>query len=961
MAEGVAFDRGSFMASDMSPAPAPSEEPRAATAKRRGVVELLFAPADALLGRLRTPQRLVLVALLCAGVVAACWYVVGGELARTATLVQTERLAHQYRHALVVLTGRLHHYEALLAAGDDPDRSLKDAVAAERQQIDALVATIGELDAQVAPTLTTTPKWLAITRAWETAKAGSGPAGARRGRALDPALDEGVEALTAYLRDAPALAEAGVLQTARGIEMLLMAIGRATDEISEAQSVLAGAAPRGVLNADERARLTRLTASVRSATERFDRNAQGLLQENPALRDQIGGLVLDFFIATHRFLDVVEQQVLKRGNVSPATAHAAAAGAVDAALRLRDAPSVLADDALATRQASVLLNRWLTGVALAMAVLLVVYTLFAFHRSVSGTIASLQRVAQRMPRLREEYARAREETARAVAAEARLRDSEERFRSAFDNAPIGVALVSPTGKFLQVNRSFCAILGYAADELLGLGFQQITHPDDVGQDLLQQQQMLAGELTHCQLEKRYVHKAGHPVWVLRSVSIVRDANEVPLHFIAQVEDISQRKAAEAEMQRAKEAAEDANRAKSEFLASMSHELRTPMNGVIGMAGLLLDTDLSSEQHEYAETVRDSAEALLTIVNDILDFSKIEAGRIDLERVDFDVRSTVDDVLDLLAGQAGGKGLRLTADIAPDVPAVVRGDPGRVRQILLNLIGNAVKFTERGAVTVHVSSAASDDNAAAERIPVRFAVHDSGIGISAEAQRRLFQSFSQADASTTRKYGGTGLGLAISKRLAELMGGTIGVESVVGQGSTFWFTVAFEPPATDQRPAVRSRPQRRESSAAGTDDMLPSSRVLVAEDNAVNQKLTVRMLEKLGYRADVVANGIEAVDAIGRISYALILMDCHMPEMDGFQATAEIRRRQGTTRHTPIIALTASAMQGDREVCLAAGMDDYLSKPVKLDDLGDCLQRWLTTGREANTPASPPSHLAGVAA
>ncbi|MCK6555162.1 ATP-binding protein [Candidatus Binatia bacterium] len=984
MADAGALDRGVGMAFEVLPARNPAESRRALRTSGRGVVDSLFAPADAVLGRLRTPQRLALVALLCVGAVVTCWSLVASELARTASRVDSERLANEYSRALVVLVGRLDHYETLLALRRSGDGPVLDAIAAEQREIDRLMATIGALDARANERLGTAPKWQAIVRAWKTAQADVPPAGTgRRGQESVPvrgkgaatAVDKQAAALLAYLRDAPALAEAGVLQTAQGVEMLLAAIGRAPSQIGDAQAVLAGARARGALGADERARLVRLTASIRSAADRFDRNAQGLFQERPVLRDQIGALVLDFFIAAHQFLDVVEQQVLKSGDLSPANTHAVAAKAVEAAVRLRDAPAVLADGALAARQRTVALNHWLMGLALGGTALLLVYTLFAFHRSVNGTIASLQRVAQRLPHLNEEYARAREEKERAVAAEARLRDSEERFRSAFDNAPIGVALLSPTGKFLQVNRSLCSLLGYAPDELLGKSVNQITHRDDIDQDRLQQQQMLAGEIAHCRMEERYIDNAGEPVWVLRSVSLVRDANEVPMHFIVQVEDIGQRKAAEAEMQRAKEAAEAASRAKGDFLATMSHELRTPMNGIIGMAGLLLDTEMNSEQHEYAETVRDSAEALLTIVNDILDFSKIEAGRIELEHVDFDLRSTVDDVIDLLAGQARGKGLRLSASAAQGIPALVRGDPGRVRQILLNLIGNAVKFTNSGSVSVEVgvNPAASDRERPATKddqpppagdtprpaagVAIRFTVRDTGIGISPEAQQRLFQSFSQADASTTRKYGGTGLGLAISRRLAELMGGSVGVDSVVGKGSTFWFTVPFEPPANAQRPQAHSRPTRGERSdpIGTTTEALLSSRILVAEDNAVNQKLTVRMLEKLGYRADVVANGIEAVEAIGRISYALVLMDCHMPEMDGFQATAEIRRRQGTDRCIPIVALTASAMQGDRDICIAAGMDDYLSKPVRLADLDECLRRWLAASQtQASIPTPPPS-------
>jgi len=697
-----------------------------------------------------------------------------------------------------------------------------------------------------------------------------------------------------------------------------------------------------------------------------------------------------------------------------------------------------------------------------------------------------------------QYALLATEITRLKDAEAALRSSESFFRVLFDNSPVAAAIQGGDYRLQRVNAAAERLFGRDAGLLLGKDLVEFVHPDERPLQLEQRRTPLpVGEVT--EFERRMVRRDGQVLRARVHVAAMSGTGRERLYLLV-IEDVTDIRAGEQKLREAKETAEAASRAKSQFLANMSHEIRTPMNGVLGMTELLLGTPLSDKQRRFAEAVYRSGEGLLSIINDILDFSKIEAGKLELDACDFDLRTLVEDVFELLAARAAEKRVELACRIGPDVPAVVSGDPVRLRQVLTNLVGNAIKFTERGDVLVEVRAAPADGGGTLPLLQslhreaedrqlyrVDFEVRDTGIGIRPEVLGRLFTSFMQADQSMSRRYGGTGLGLAISRQLVELMGGTISAESDVGVGSVFRFDVLlaggaggrlaaaaptpllaerrvlvvednptnrgilesqlralgaqvalaehgahaldllrgaarvgerFDVAVVDMKmpvmdgltlvAAIRrepafgplavvmltslaganearlahetgvdvhlSKPVRQQELFNAVADALQArraaaalpaprgARVLLVEDNAVNQEVARVMLEDLGARVQLAANGRQALDALARDSFDLVLMDCQMPEMDGFEALRRMRdpaltpQLPAAARAVPVVALTANALAGDAERCRAAGFDDYLSKPVRQGQLAEALQRHAGT-RAAH--AAAPTAVASV--
>ena len=512
------------------------------------------------------------------------------------------------------------------------------------------------------------------------------------------------------------------------------------------------------------------------------------------------------------------------------------------------------------------------------------------------------------------------------------RENETRFTDLFETLQEGVYFCDSEGKLLDVNPAMVHMLGYShREELVGTTIGNLYFERPVDLFPIRQRTPFSSSVTR---EITLRRKDGQPVTCIDNSNTVGAPSGHMIRHQGTLVDITIRKQAEVELQMAKEAAEAANVAKSAFLAHISHEIRTPMNAVLGMTELALDTTLTEEQREYLTMVRDSGKTLLGLINDILDFSKIEAGKLDLEITDFSLRNSISEMVKIFGVRARQNGLELSSSVAPDVPDALLGDPGRLRQILSNLVDNAIKFTKQGGIALRIET----DLRTADEICVHFAVEDTGIGIPQDKQDLIFEAFSQADNSTTRKYGGTGLGLSISSRLVSMMGGKIWVESEANEGSVFHFTARFNLQKQTKRRLNRRVANSKSTPPYSHGDRRRKLHILLVEDNPINQLLTQRLIDKRGDTLVVAGSGREALALLEKQAFDLILMDIQMPEMSGIEVTAAIREKEkGTGQRIPIIATTASAMKEDKDRCLEVGMDAYLAKPIDKNALFEAME------------------------
>jgi PAS domain S-box-containing protein len=1078
-----------------------------------------FGPAVALLNRLTYPRKFVLIGLLSALPLGLVTFFLVSELNERIAFSSKEQLGNEYLRPLQKLSSDLRDHRGLTwARADHPEtaealRRVEERLQSDLQEVDAV-------DRRLGTELRTTPLWTAIKGKWRTWQ-GSAPTAAP----VDPAnrhtaLIAELIALTSEVGDQSNLILDPDLDTYYLMELTVNRLPLLTEQIGQAREFGSGLARSGSISELERFRLKNLASAIESQWETLNHHFDVVFRETrdhevsaslePALKRSVS--------ATNRFLERTAAGFGDESRTAVSADEFWQEGTET--LHELDGLYVLTSSALdrllQARVSGLAQRRSFVLAATLPCVLVVVYLFVAFYLAVMRTVAQLDAASQRLLNGQWGDVSGRVDThdelgqvtraigalgARLESEGTALRESEERMRLIVDHALDAVITMNSAGQIIGWNTQAESMFGWPRAEALGRSLAEtIVPPPHREAHTRGLQHFLAtgeGPVLNKRIEISAMHRDGHEFSSELTVCPARIGESYL--FSAFIRDITEQRRAKADLESARDAAEAANRSKSQFLTNMSHEIRTPMNGVLGMTELALGTDLTPEQREYLELAKTSANSLLTVINDILDFSKIEAGKLPLESLDFSLIDCLGDAIKALGIRAHQKGLELVGHISPDVPDMLIGDPGRLRQVVMNLASNAIKFTDDGEVVVRVRTESRD----ADSVRLRFSVADTGIGIAPDKLELIFRPFEQADGSTTRKFGGTGLGLTISSQLVELMGGRIWVESDPGHGSTFHFIIPFplssKPSSRAARqpsPALRGMPVliiednatnrgmliemlsqwhmqptatengrlalatmqlcsragqrfplvlidaempdmdgfavaeqiRRDPELAGATIMMltttgqvtdaercrqlgisayltkpvkqsdlfdvivnalgtsalesepthgrittgngdepqeavKSNRLLIllAEDNAVNQRVAVRLLQKQGHTVSVAENGREAVRRLEQERFDLVLMDVQMPEMDGLEATAVIRAcERQTGQHMPIIAMTAHAMAGDRERCLEAGMDGYVAKPIQpqllFDTINSVVAKFAATAaaqRANRAHATPP--------
>ncbi len=918
----------------------------------------LFRPAIALMDRLKYVQKFFLISLLFALPLTLLLYLLISEIDERIDFAHREIHGNAYLRPLRQLLEHIPQHGLLAYGYLSGSVSIRqDDLLSQSFQIEEDFKALGNVEARLGHLLSTRGRFAALKANWEDLQKRTPGLSASASHDLHAKLIADLRALISHVGDTSNLILDPDLDSYYLMDAMLLKLPEKQDLMAQARFMAGRSADRGTVTPEERSQLITLAGLIRANTQSIRQGFGVAFGNNPAknLKPLLEAPLERSVNETEAFLSLIENDFVNASSVTlPPNAYVAAATkAIDANFALWDRTIVELDALLQTRIDGFARRKKLVGLVTATVVVSVIYLWIAFYLAVRRTVARLEEASQRMvsgdftgrvsletrdelaevatsfnmiaTQLRGEWTQAREESARARAAEAALRQAEEKYHSIFENATEGIFQTTREGRYLSANPALARIYGYpSADELMAnvTDIQQVyVDPDRRAEfiRLMDKHNSLSG------FESQVYRGDGSVTWISENARAVSGAGGKLHYYEGTVVDIAERRRAEEQLLKAKEDADLGNRAKSQFLANMSHEIRTPMNAIIGMADLLQETPLTSEQQEYVRIFQTAGDTLLNLINDILDLSKVEAGHLELEEIEFDLEEVIEKTVEFLAIPAHEKGLEIADHILPGVRTDLVGDAHRLRQIIVNLIGNAIKFTERGEVILEVKTIGAHGPG---NCLLQFSVRDTGIGVPEERLDAIFDNFTQVDASTTRKYGGSGLGLAISKRLVELMGGRIWVESRVGEGSTFCFTARFNFP-TQTRPQARLLPVE-----------LKGMRILIIDDNATNRFILREMLADEGVLVNETEGGEQGLSELKRAKeagtpYQLVCLDSRMPGMDGFQVAEHV---QGVTSlaGVTLLMITSDDRSGDITRCRKLGIKGYLVKPVKRRELYEAI-------------------------